>query len=87
MSESPNPEIPPQIAELAAELSETGDEFEEISSEEVDAALEALEQLIEAVQSENIRAYLEEASNNIYYLVYDDEDADVSDEQDVADAA
>lgn len=56
------------------------EEFEEISSEEVDRVVEALDRLIEGAQSENIKHYLEEAASNIYYLVYeveaegDDED-------------
>ena len=57
----------------------TADEFEEISSEEVDRAVEALDRLIAGVQSENIKHYLEEAASNIYYLVYEEE-VDESDE-------
>jgi hypothetical protein len=53
-----------------------GEEYEEISSEEVDRVVEALEQLMETVESENIQAYLEEASANILALVYDEEDLD-----------
>jgi hypothetical protein len=49
------------------------DEFEEISSEEVDRIVESLDRLIESAQSENIKHYLEEAASNIYYLVYEDE--------------
>ncbi len=51
----------------------TADEFEEISSEEVDRVVEALDRLIAGVQSENIKHYLEEAASNIYYLVYEEE--------------
>ena len=51
----------------------SSDEYEEISSEEVDRVVEALDRLIEGVQSENIKHYLEEAASNIYYLVYEDE--------------
>ena len=51
----------------------TSDEFEEISSEEVDRAVEALDRLIAGVQSENIKHFLEEAASNIYYLVYEQE--------------
>ena len=59
------------------------DEFEEISSEEVDRVVEALDRLIAGVQSENIKHYLEEAASNIYYLVYEEEEdlADDSFEQ------
>jgi len=55
------------------------EEFEEISSEEVDRAVEALDRLIAGVQSENIKHYLEEAASNIYYLVYEEE-VDAEDE-------
>lgn len=63
------------------ELNLTGDssvdeEFEEISSDEVDRVVEALEQLMATVESENIQAFLEEASSNILSLVYDEEDLD-----------
>ena len=60
------------------------EEFEEITSDEVDRVVEVLEKLAETVQSENIRVYLEEATNNVYYLVYED---DGEDEEDLADAA
>jgi hypothetical protein len=51
-----------------------GEEYEEITSEEVDRVVEQLEKLIETVSSENIKSYLEEAVNNIFFLLYDDED-------------
>lgn len=51
-------------------------EFEEINSDEVDRVVEVLDGLIENLQSENIKHYLEEASSNIYYLVYEDEEED-----------
>lgn len=60
------------------------EEFEEISSEEVDRVVAALEELIETVESDNIRIQLEDASNNIFYLVYDEsdlEDADVAENE------
>lgn len=49
-------------------------EYEEISSDEVDRVVAALEELTNGVTSETIRAFLEECSTNVYYLVYDDED-------------
>ncbi len=58
-----------ESAEVAAE-----DDFEEISSDEVDRVVAVLDDLIETVQSENIQALLEDASNNIFSLVYDEED-------------
>lgn len=63
--------IPEQTSALAAQ--DQGDDYEEISSEEVDRVVESLDHLIEIVQSENIKHYLEEAASSIYYLVYDDE--------------
>ena len=61
----------------------SSDEYEEIRSEEVDRVVEALDRLMEGVQSENIKHYLEEAASNIYYLVYEEEEdlADDSFEQ------
>ena len=54
-------------------VSQTDDqEFEEISSDEVDRIVAVLDNLIEGVDSDNIKHYLEEASSNIYYLVYED---------------
>lgn len=58
------------------------DEFEEITSDEVDRVVAALEDLIDSVESENIRTYLEDAMNSVYFLVYDDED-DADGEEDV----
>lgn len=61
-------------ADDSAELEECAeDEFEEITSDEVDRIVEALDQLIQSVQSENIRWMLEEAAGNIFSLIYDDE--------------
>lgn len=48
-------------------------EYEEISSAEVDRVVESLELLIDSVSSENIRAYLNEAADNVYSLIYDAE--------------
>ncbi len=55
------------------------EEYEEITSDEVDRVVEALEQLNASIDSENIRVIIENAASDIWYLVYDDED--------VADAA
>lgn len=62
------------------------DEYEEITSDEVDRIVESLEKLIGSTESVNIQTYLEEALNNIFYLVYDQEDAETVDDE-VADAA
>ncbi len=56
-------------------------EFEEICSDEVDRVVEILDGLIENVQSENIKHFLEEASSNIYYLVYEDHEGEGTLEQ------
>lgn len=70
--------------ELHAE--ETQDEeFEEISSEEVDRVIASLEQLIDGVESENIRTQLETASNSIFYLVYDESDLEDDEEEELLD--
>ncbi len=56
---------------------ELDDEVEEITSEEVDRVVAVLEELMESVDSENIKVHLDEASTHIYYLIYeDDENAD-----------
>ena len=51
-------------------------EFEEITSDEVDRIVDVLDNLIEDVDSDNIKHYLEEASSNIYYLIYEDTEDD-----------
>jgi hypothetical protein len=60
-------------ANLDGRLDETED-FEEITSDEVDRVVEQLEKMMETVSSENIKSYLEEAVNNIFFLLYDDDD-------------
>lgn len=60
--------------ELLNDGQDVSDEYEEISSDEVDRIVESLEELADTVSSENIRALLEEASQNVYDLVYDEED-------------
>ena len=82
MSEEHNEEIIDAQYHLTA-----ADDFEEISSEEVDRVVEALDRLIAGVQSENIKHYLEEAASNIYYLVYEDEDDVESDDHALDEAA
>lgn len=69
---------------LDAGTPEAGEEYEEISSDEVDRVVAALEDLIETVESENVRLHLEEALNDVYYLVYDENDAEAEDDDDVA---
>src|SRR5262245_51887918 len=54
-----------------AETDQGGDDgdYEEICSDEVDRIVQSLEELMTGVESENIRAYLEEAADNIFALV------------------
>ncbi|GAB5441444.1 MAG: hypothetical protein Fues2KO_17930 [Fuerstiella sp.] len=49
-------------------------EYEVINSDEVDRVVEVLDNLIDNIESENIKHFLEEASSSIYYLVYEDEE-------------
>lgn len=58
-------------------------EFEEISSDEVDRVVDVLDNLIESVDSDNIKHYLEEASSNVYYLVYEDSEEEAETTTDV----
>jgi len=62
------------------------DEYEEVSSDEVDRVVMALIELIESVESENIKTYLEEASNNVFYLLYEFENDDEEEESGEAQA-
>lgn len=57
------------------------EEFEEISSDEVDRVVEAIDELIATIDSENIQAILEEASNTIFALVYDEEDLETVEDE------
>jgi hypothetical protein len=52
-----------------------GQEYEEITSDEVDRVVEQLERLMETVQSENIKSYIEDAINSIFFLVYEEDDS------------
>lgn len=49
-------------------------EYEEVSSDEVDNVVAALENLSETVDSEVIKDLLQECLNNVYYLVYEDDE-------------
>lgn len=53
------------------------EEYEEIDIDEVDRVITALDQLIQSVESETIRAYLETTAEEISYLV-DDEDEEAT---------
>ena len=57
------------------ELESDGLEYEEITSDEVDRVVEQLERVMETVQSENIKSFIEDAINSIFFLVYEDDDA------------
>lgn len=60
----------PELETLA--LDHHDEDYEEITSEEVDSVLAQLDALSAGTRSENIRAYLEEAADNIYNLIYGD---------------
>jgi hypothetical protein len=64
----------PRSADMSEEQAD-GLEYEEITSDEVDSVVEQLERLMETVQSENIKSYLEDAISNIFFLVYEDDDS------------
>ena len=49
------------------------EEFEEITSDEVDQVVQQLETLMATVQSENFRSYLEEAADRVHALIYGDD--------------
>lgn len=57
-----------------AAVSDVDEDFEEISSDEVDRVVEALEALAATAESENIRFFLEEASMKVYLLVYGEDE-------------
>jgi len=54
------------------------EDYEEISSDEVDRVVEALESLAATVESENIRFHLNEATDAIYLLIYGDDEQPLS---------
>jgi hypothetical protein len=49
------------------------DEFEEIDGDEVDEVIEALETLAHGVESDSLRAILEDAAEEVHQLFYGDE--------------
>lgn len=55
-------------------MNATDDDYEIITSEEVDRVLDALDQLMSSTESENIRSILELAADQVYGLVYEDEE-------------
>ena len=66
-------------AENLADQGFNSDEYEEITSEGVDRVVAQLESLMQTVSSENIKSHLDDAINNIFFLVYDDEENGASD--------
>ena len=51
-------------------------DYEEIAYEEVGRVCTALEELRDTVQSQNVRAYLDDAIHSVFYLVYEDDETD-----------
>lgn len=64
-----------------------GEEYEEITSEEVDRVIAGLEALMSQTKSENIRSYLEEAADQIFELVYGEDAEVMADESPLEEAA
>jgi hypothetical protein len=60
------------------------DEYEVITSEEVDRVLDGLDALVAGTQSENIRMFLEAAADQIFSLVYSEDEADQPGQQEEA---
>ncbi len=60
--------------EIIPDQENADEEYEVITSEEVDRVLDALEELTNSVESENIKVSLQEAADTIYRLIYEDED-------------
>jgi hypothetical protein len=61
-----------------------GLEYEEITSDEVDRVVEQLERLSETVKSENIKSYIEDAINSIFFLVYEEDEGLKKDDAEAA---
>ncbi len=61
-----------------------GLEYEEITSDEVDRIVEQLERLSETVKSENIKTYIEDAINSIFFLVYEEDEVLKKDDAEAA---
>jgi hypothetical protein len=61
-----------------------GLEYEEITSDEVDRIVEQLERLSETVKSENIKSYIEDAINSIFFLVYEEDEVFKKDDGEAA---
>ena len=61
--------------ELESHLGDSDAEYEdeEISTDEVDRVLESLTNLLEGVESATVHEHLEEAYNQIFSLVYEEE--------------
>ena len=69
--------------EFESHLNESGVEFEEdeeISTDEVDRVLESLTNLLESVESTTVHEHLEEAYNQIFSLVYEEESVEVEED-------
>jgi len=60
------------LHDLNTPVAFNSEEYEEITSDEVDRVVAALDALMQSVASENIRAHLSEAADSVYALIYDD---------------
>lgn len=68
--------------EFESQLSDSDTEYEEvdeeISTDEVDRVLESLINILESVESATIHEYLEETYNQIFSLVYEEDEVEES---------
>lgn len=76
-----------ELQELNVPMAFNSDEYEEITSDEVDRVVAALDALMQSVTSENIRAHLSEAADSIYALIYDDSVEAIDTREDIASEA
>ena len=70
-----------QFKDNTLPMERADEEYEVITSEEVDRILDGLDSLIASTDSENIRHLLEEAANNVFGLVYSEEEEDADQEE------
>ena len=91
MSEEYSPEhnAYDEDAEFESQLSDPSVEYEEdeeISTDEVDRVLESLTNLLENVESATVHEHLEEAYNQIFSLVYEEDGGEGGELEDVAES-
>lgn len=76
--------LPIKGVSVTDEPLEMDEEFEEISAVEVDRVIAALDALIQTIESDTIRSYLETTAEEISFLVDDEEDEPAAPEAEAA---